>query len=146
MKCMKCGKEMFKSTTTEAIELGFGVLVIRNIPCYKCTECDEIFYTGDIVQKIEEITERVKLLVQEVTVVDFEKAAQEKIMTISERILDAASIERIYVNGKTAEKYYKKYIEKSLGIKAFCLPSTSPANAAWNFDRLIEAWKVIREI
>ena len=60
MKCMKCGKEAFKSTTTEAIELGFGVLVIRNIPCYKCVECDEIFYTGDVAQKIEEITERVK--------------------------------------------------------------------------------------
>ena len=75
MKCMKCGEEAFKSTTIEAIELGFGVLVIRNIPCYKCAECDEIFYTGDVVQKIEEITERVKQLVQEVTVVDFEKAA-----------------------------------------------------------------------
>ena len=62
MKCMKCGKEAFKSTTTEAIELGFGVLVIRNIPCYKCVECDEIFYTGDVAQKIEEITERVKQL------------------------------------------------------------------------------------
>ena len=75
MKCMKCGKEAFKSTTTEAIELGFGVLVIRNIPCYKCVECDEIFYTGDVAQKIEEITEKVRQLIQEVTVVDFEKAA-----------------------------------------------------------------------
>lgn len=75
MKCMKCGKEAFKSTTTEAIELGFGVLVIRNIPCYKCVECDDIFYTGDVAQKIEEITERVKQFIQEVTVVDFEKAA-----------------------------------------------------------------------
>jgi YgiT-type zinc finger domain-containing protein len=72
---MKCGKEAFKSTTTEAIELGFGVLVIRNIPCYKCVECDDIFYTGDVAQKIEEITERVKQFIQEVTVVDFEKAA-----------------------------------------------------------------------
>ena len=75
MKCMKCGKEMLKSTTTEAIELGYGVLVIRNIPCYKCVECDEIFYTGDVAQKIEEITERVKLFIQEITVVDYEKAA-----------------------------------------------------------------------
>ena len=75
MKCMKCRKEMFKSTTTEAIEFGFGVLVIRNIPCFKCFECDEIFYTGDVVQKIEEITERVKLLIQEITVVDYEKTA-----------------------------------------------------------------------
>jgi hypoxanthine-DNA glycosylase len=60
-------------------------------------------------------------------------------------ILDAANIERVFVNGKTAEKYYKKYIEKTIGIKAFCLPSTSPANAAWSIDRLIEAWKVINE-
>ena len=75
MKCMKCRKEIFKSRTTEAIELEFGVLVIRNIPCYKCVECDEIFYTGDVAQKIEEITERVKLFTQEITVVDYEKAA-----------------------------------------------------------------------
>ena len=75
MKCMKCGKQVFKSTTTEAIELGFGVLVIRNIPCYKCVECDEIFYTGDVAQKIEKITEKVRQLIQEVTVVDYEKAA-----------------------------------------------------------------------
>ena len=75
MKCMKCGQEAFKSTTTEAIELGFGVLVIRNIPCYKCGECDEIFYTGDVAQKIELITEKVKSLMQEITVIDYEKAA-----------------------------------------------------------------------
>ncbi len=61
-------------------------------------------------------------------------------------ILDAADIEKVFVNGKTAEKYYKKYIEKPLGIKAYCLPSTSPANAAWNLERLIEAWKVVREV
>lgn len=75
MKCMRCGRDAFKSTTTEAIELGFGVLVIRNIPCYKCNECDEIFYTGDVVKKIEVITERARELMQEVTVIDYEKAA-----------------------------------------------------------------------
>ncbi len=75
MKCMRCGRDAFKSTTTEAIEFGFGVLVIRNIPCYKCNECDEIFYTGDVVKKIEVITERARELMQEVTVIDYEKAA-----------------------------------------------------------------------
>lgn len=75
MKCMRCGKGAYKSTTTEAIEMGFGLLVIRNIPCYKCDECDEIFYTGDVVEKIEKITEMVKSLMQEVTIIDFEKAA-----------------------------------------------------------------------
>ncbi|MBQ3396570.1 MAG: YgiT-type zinc finger protein [Synergistaceae bacterium] len=49
MKCMRCGKDSYKSTTTEAIEMDCGLLIIRNIPCYKCKECDEIFYTGDVV-------------------------------------------------------------------------------------------------
>ena len=75
MKCARCGKETFKSTTTEAIELDFGILVIRNIPCYKCDECDEILYTGDVVQKLEKITDMVKNLMQELVVIDYEKAA-----------------------------------------------------------------------
>ena len=61
-----------------------------------------------------------------------------------ERILDTALIEEIYVNGKTAEKYYKKFLEKTLGKKAICLPSTSPANAGWALERLVEAWSVIQ--
>ena len=58
-------------------------------------------------------------------------------------ILRAASIREIYVNGKTAEKMYRKYTEPVLGRPCTVLPSTSPANAAWNLDRLIEAWRVI---
>ena len=75
MNCMKCGKDAYKSTTTEAIELAFGVLVIRNIPCYKCEECDGIYYTGDVAERIERITEMVKQLMQEITVIDYEKVA-----------------------------------------------------------------------
>ncbi len=75
MKCMKCGKDAYKSTTSEAIELGFGLLVIRNIPCYKCEECDEIFYTGDVVQRLEEIVEETKKLMQDIRVINYEEAA-----------------------------------------------------------------------
>ena len=60
-------------------------------------------------------------------------------------ILKAANIEHIFVNGKTAEKLYIKHIEPAVGIKAIALPSTSPANAAWSLEKLIEAWRVISE-
>ncbi len=60
-------------------------------------------------------------------------------------ILNNSKITRIYVNGGTAEKFYKKYTEKVTGIKAVRLPSTSPANAAWQMERLKEAWKVIKD-
>lgn len=56
-------------------------------------------------------------------------------------IIKKAQIRRIYVNGKAAEKYYKKYIEPTIHMKAVVLPSTSPANAAFSLDRLIHAWK-----
>lgn len=55
-------------------------------------------------------------------------------------ILKKAEIRGIFVNGKTAEKYYKKYIEPKTKIKAVCLPSTSPANAAWSVEKLTEHW------
>ena len=58
-------------------------------------------------------------------------------------ILENADIKQIFVNGKTAEKYYNKYIRDTIGREAVCLPSTSPANAGWNLEKLIEAWRVI---
>lgn len=55
-------------------------------------------------------------------------------------ILSAAPIEQIFVNGKTAAKLYDRYILPQTNRPAVCLPSTSPANAAWSLERLKEAW------
>ena len=56
------------------------------------------------------------------------------------QILKTAEIEQIFTNGKKADELYNKYQFSSTGIEAVCLPSTSPANAAWTLDRLIEKW------
>ena len=58
-------------------------------------------------------------------------------------ILENSNVKKIFVNGKTAEKYYKKYTYPQTGINAICLPSTSPANAAWSVEKLVEKWKII---
>lgn len=60
-------------------------------------------------------------------------------------ILKNADIRQIFVNGKTAEKYYNKYIRNTIGREAVCLPSTSPANAGWRVEKLVDAWSVIKE-
>ena len=61
-------------------------------------------------------------------------------------ILKTADIRLIVCNGKKSHAMYQKYIKPLTGRDAVVLPSTSPANAAWSLDRLIEAWSVIREI
>lgn len=60
-------------------------------------------------------------------------------------ILECADIKKIFTNGKTAERLYKKYIEPKCGMDSRALPSTSPANAAYSLERLIEEWSVIKE-
>ena len=59
-------------------------------------------------------------------------------------IIKNSKVAKIFVNGKTAEKYYIKYTEKKLGRKAICLPSTSPANASFSLEKLKEAWNIIK--
>ncbi len=57
------------------------------------------------------------------------------------RILNGARIEKIFTNGGTASRLYRKYEEDLTGMPAVGLPSTSPANAAWNLERLITDWR-----
>ena len=55
-------------------------------------------------------------------------------------ILNSAKIKHIFLNGKKAEALYNKYIKDRVNIPSSVLPSTSPANASWNEDRLFEYW------
>ncbi len=60
-------------------------------------------------------------------------------------ILSLADIRQIFVNGRTAEKYYNQYMRGAIGREAVCLPSTSPANAAWSVEKLVVAWNIVKE-
>ena len=56
-------------------------------------------------------------------------------------LLLKTNITRIFANGKTAGNLYKKFCEESAGIQAVVLPSTSPANAAFSLEKLVECWR-----
>lgn len=54
-------------------------------------------------------------------------------------IFEGAQIRRVFANGRTAARYYEKYISSDVTY----LPSTSPANASFSMERLVQAWSVI---
>ena len=61
-----------------------------------------------------------------------------------EPIFKTANITQVYANGGKAheicEKHLKTQISNATGKEAVKLPSTSPANANFSFERLVQEW------
>lgn len=85
----------------------------------------------DVIQSCD-ITGSSDSSIQNVVPMDFSK------------ILQQSNITRIYANGATAAKLYQKYCEATTHIPIIALPSTSPANASFSLEKLIQAWHILK--
>ena len=61
------------------------------------------------------------------------------------RIINGSAIKHIYTNGNLANKLYHQYFDDKIALPVTKLPSSSPANASYSLERLIECWKVIKD-
>ncbi len=59
-------------------------------------------------------------------------------------LLNKTKIEKIYTVGKKAYLLYQKYVYPKIGLDAIFLPSTSPANATFKIDDLLQEYQVIK--
>ena len=75
MLCTECGANADKGYTTDVTVLGNCLIIVRNVPCYKCIECNETIYTADVLKRLEEIVEQAKKMMQEISIIDYGKAA-----------------------------------------------------------------------
>lgn len=50
-------------------------------------------------------------------------------------------VEAVFCNGAASYRFYKRFCEKTTGLAALQLPSTSPANAAFSLDKLANQWQ-----
>ncbi len=60
-------------------------------------------------------------------------------------LISKTKIQKIYTTGKKADLLYQKYLETKVGIKATYLPSTSPANASFSLEKLVEKYQILKE-
>lgn len=58
-------------------------------------------------------------------------------------ILSAAEIKAIFTTGNKAYQLYNRLCLKNTGIPAIPLPSTSPANASFSYERLVDEYRII---
>ena len=66
---------MVQSFTTDVTERNGMLIIIKNVPCYKCTECNDVFYTGDVLAQLEQLRKKAEEVLTELTVIDFDKVA-----------------------------------------------------------------------
>lgn len=55
-RCPICGGSKQAGRTTYSVDLGFGVIVVRNVPATVCAQCGEEWIGADTAQELERIT------------------------------------------------------------------------------------------
>ena len=75
--CTFCGGNLEKTFTDYVEKMGNYVVVIRNVPCEKCHQCGEEYFSTAVAQKIELILDSIQMISSEitVTVIDYDSKA-----------------------------------------------------------------------
>jgi len=72
MNCITCGAKTLPGTNTDVTDLGKCMVIVRNVPCYKCVECNEIMYTGNVIKKLEGIIESTKRALTGIAIIEYD--------------------------------------------------------------------------
>ena len=75
MKCFYCKGDIAESVTTYMTELKNCIVIIKNVPCLKCSQCGEVSFTGATMKKIEAILDKCEGLLTEIAVFNFKDTA-----------------------------------------------------------------------
>ena len=105
-------------------------------------------YSATVDERISFLLENKIALYDSVEECDIEASKDSAISNVAPAdipsLVAKSEISHIYCNGKASLHYLLSAYPEYEGITTL-LPSTSPANAQFSLEKLIEAWKVIRE-
>lgn len=72
MTCFMCKGDMVDSTTNHFVTMNNGsIVIIKNVPCMRCTQCGETWYNGIVAEKLEEIIESLEKSLTEIAIVNY---------------------------------------------------------------------------
>ena len=49
------------------------IIIIKNVPALVCSQCGEVYYSDDIAEKLEEIVNRLQVMVKDVAIFEYDK-------------------------------------------------------------------------
>lgn len=70
-KCFYCKGEMKDGFCNHMVDVDGHFIIIKNVPCHKCSQCGEVSYSGEVVARIEQIVKKLKEALTEVAIVEY---------------------------------------------------------------------------
>ena len=59
MTCYVCRGDFVETTTAIVFQEGDYVIVLKKVPCQKCSQCGETVFSDKVVGEIEDILDRI---------------------------------------------------------------------------------------
>jgi len=75
MTCFFCKGEKETSLTIDVTDLGSCIVIVRGVPCYKCTQCSEVTFDLAVGERLEQIVDTLKDSISEIAVVQYSSVA-----------------------------------------------------------------------
>jgi len=74
-RCPLCGGEKRPGKTTFAVDLKFGVVVVRGVPALICMQCGEDWIEEPVAEQLEKLVTRARTRKIEIEVAQWEQVA-----------------------------------------------------------------------
>ncbi len=74
--CVYCGGALKEATVDYVEKIDNYVIVIKNVPCKKCNQCGEEYFSTPVAQKIESILDGVQKISSEITITVIDYSTQ----------------------------------------------------------------------
>lgn len=71
MNCILCKANLTKGNVNHIVDLGEGIIIIKNVPANICEQCGEYYVDTQIALKLEAIVEEVKKSKAEVLIINY---------------------------------------------------------------------------
>ena len=75
MTCFFCRGKKENDLTIDVTDLGSCIVIVRGVPCYKCTQCGEITFDLAVGERLEQIVDTLKNSISEIAVVQYSSVA-----------------------------------------------------------------------
>ena len=74
--CNTCFSDSkIKTKTAFTVEYNDCLIIVKNVPCLECPVCGEITFEDTVSKRLEELVNRAKKVMQEISIIDYNRAA-----------------------------------------------------------------------